>query len=142
MAGHGAPSSLGLAWLNMWQLLADAVLLLHAAVVLFVVGGLVLVWIGNAWNWGWVNRWWFRLLHLLAIAVVVVQAWLGVMCPLTTLEWWLREQGGGAARSQGFIEYWVQRWLFYQAPPWVFTALYTVFAALVLATWWRWPPRR
>jgi Protein of Unknown function (DUF2784) len=126
----------------MWQRLADAVLLLHAAVVLFVVGGLVLVWLGNAVGWSWVNRWWFRLLHLAAIGVVVAQAWLGVMCPLTTLEWWLREQAGATPRSQGFIEYWVQRVLFYQAPPWVFTTLYTVFAALVLATWWRWPPRR
>ncbi len=126
----------------MWQLLADAVLLLHAAVVLFVVGGLVLIWLGNAVGWRWVNRWWFRLLHLLAIAVVVLQAWLGVMCPLTTLEWWLREQAGSAPRSQGFIEYWVQRVLFYQAPSWAFTLLYSLFGALVLATWWRWPPRR
>jgi hypothetical protein len=73
-----------------WQLLADAVLLLHLAVVLFVVGGLVLVWVGHARRdtrgWGWVDRPWFRALHLLAIVVVVLQAWLGVTCPLTTLE--------------------------------------------------------
>ena len=29
---------------------------------------------------------WFRLAHLTAIAVVVLQAWFGVICPLTTLE--------------------------------------------------------
>ena len=27
------------------------------------------------------------------------------------------------------------------APPWVFTGGYTVFALLVLATWWYFPPR-
>ena len=36
-------------------LLADAVLLLHFAVVAFVVGGLVLVPVGNMRHWRWVN---------------------------------------------------------------------------------------
>ena len=33
-----------------------------------------------------VNALWFRLVHLLAIGYVVAQAWLGQVCPLTTLE--------------------------------------------------------
>lgn len=125
--------------------LADAVLVLHAGVVLFVVGGLVLVVLGNAvpaLGWRWVNRWWFRLAHLGAIAVVVAESWLGITCPLTTLEAWLRVQAGAAAHGQGFIEHGLQRLLFYSAPPWVFVLAYTLFFALVLAAWWRWPPRR
>jgi len=122
--------------------LADAVLVLHAAIVCFVVGGLLLVVLGNACGWAWVNRWWFRLMHLGAIAVVVAESWLGITCPLTTLEAWLRTQAGTAAHSQGFIEHWLQRLLFYSAPPWVFVLAYSAFFALVLAAWWRWPPRR
>ena len=57
-----------------YQLLADAVLALHVAIVLFVVGGLVLVIAGNFRGWRWVNRLWFRLAHLGAIAVVVAEA--------------------------------------------------------------------
>ena len=68
------------------QLLADIVLVLHFAVVLFVVGGLVLILAGNLIGWRWVNSLWFRLLHLAAIAIVVAEAWLGITCPLTTLE--------------------------------------------------------
>jgi hypothetical protein len=60
-----------------YQLLADAVLLLHFAVIVFVVCGLAAVLVGNAAGWRWVNDWWFRLAHLLAIGVVVVQSWLG-----------------------------------------------------------------
>jgi Protein of Unknown function (DUF2784) len=123
-----------------YQLLADAVLLLHFAVVAFVVGGLVLIVAGNLRRWGWVNRWWFRLCHLSAIAFVVAQAWLGQTCPLTTLENWLRTQARQASYSRSFIEHWIQAVLFYQAPPWVFTLAYSVFGLLVVATWLRFPP--
>ncbi|HUF62990.1 MAG TPA: DUF2784 family protein, partial [Verrucomicrobiales bacterium] len=63
-----------------YQLLADAVLLLHFAIVLFVVGGLVFVVVGNFRRWPWVNSLWFRFAHLAAIGVVVAQAWLGKIC--------------------------------------------------------------
>lgn len=125
-----------------YQFLADAVLALHVGVVLFVVGGLLAILAGNRWHWPWVNRPWFRLAHLAAIAVVVVQAWLGRLCPLTTLESWLRVQAGTAAYEQSFIEHWLQKILYYEAPHWVFTVAYTVFGALVLLAWWRYPPRR
>ncbi len=125
-----------------YQFLADAVLLLHFGVVVFVVGGLVAVVAGNLAGWGWVNRWSFRIAHLLAIGIVVAQAWLGQVCPLTTLESWLRVQAGAPAYATGFVAHWVERMLFHEAPAWVFTLAYTVFGVLVVATWWRFPPRR
>jgi Protein of Unknown function (DUF2784) len=133
----------------MWLAAADAVLLLHVAVVLFVVGGLLLVLIGNLWRdggggprWPWVNRPWFRLLHGAAIATVVLQSWFGITCPLTDLEWWLRAQAGQAMPAQGFIELWLHRLLFFTAPGWVFVLVYSLFGLAVVAAWWRWPPRR
>jgi polyferredoxin len=125
-----------------YRFLADLVLCVHVTVVLFVVGGLVLVVAGNLLGWRFVNDWWFRLAHLAAIAVVVAQAWLGLVCPLTTLESWLRARGGEPAYEVSFIEYWLQRILYYDAPAWVFTAGYTLFGLAVLASWWRFPPRR
>ena len=125
----------------MYQTLADLVLLLHAAIVVFVVGGLLLVLAGNAAGWNWVNGRLFRLAHLAAIAVVILQAWLGVTCPLTTLESWLRVQTGTSAYTHGFVQHWVQRALFYEAPAWVFTVIYTGFGLLVAATWWCFPPK-
>lgn len=128
--------------MQLYQLLADAVLALHFGVVVFVVGGLMLILAGNAFRWGWVNAFGFRLAHLVAIAVVVIQSWLGEVCPLTTLESWLRIRAGSAGYSKGFIEHWIQRLLFYEAPLWVFVSAYTLFALLVLACWWYFPPRR
>jgi hypothetical protein len=125
-----------------YQALADAVLLLHFGFVLFVVLGLLAIVLGHRRAWTWVDRLGFRLAHLAAIGFVVTQAWLGQACPLTTLESWLRTRGGGTPYAQGFIAHWVQRLVFWDAPPWLFTLLYTAFGALVAWTWWRWPPRR
>lgn len=125
-----------------YRFLADVVLVLHFGVVVFVVGGLVAVFMGNRFGWRWVNGWWFRLAHLVAIAIVVAQAWLGRLCPLTILESWLRTRAGDSGYGSGFIEYWFGRLIFFEAPFWVFTLGYTVFALLVVGAWWYFPPRR
>jgi hypothetical protein len=124
-----------------YLMLADLVLTLHFALVVFVVAGLVFVIIGNLRAWQWANAIGFRLAHLGAIVVVVAQAWLGVACPLTTLEMWLRAKAGATAYGGSFIEHWVQRLLYYDAPSWVFLLGYSLFALLVVAAWWYFPPR-
>lgn len=116
----------------MSSLLADVVLVVHFAFVLFVVGGLALIWVGALAGWAWVRNFWFRIAHLAAIAFVAAEALLGIWCPLTVWEAQLR--GGGAERS--FIAQWVQRLLFYDFPEWVFTVLHVGFALLVAATWY------
>lgn len=121
---------------------ADLVLLIHFAIVLFVVGGLLLIVFGNLLRWPWVNHWWFRAMHLLAISVVVLESWLGIECPLTTLENWLRLQAGQGVYQGSFIQHWVHGVMFYQAPGWVFALAYTLFALAVIAAWWRWPPQQ
>jgi hypothetical protein len=123
-----------------YQLLADLVLATHVGLVFFVVGGLALILIGNLRGWNRVNGLWFRLLHLAAIAIVVAETWLGLDCPLTTLEMWLRTKARTAAYSGGFIEHWLQKLLYYDMPTWVFAVGYTLFGSLVVATWWYFPP--
>lgn len=125
-----------------YPLVADLVLALHFAVVVFVVGGALAVLVGNHLAWTWVNRRWFRLAHLAAVCVVALQSWLGQLCPLTVLESWLRLQAGVQAYEKSFIEYWVHRLIYFEAPFWVFTLTYTVFAAAVALLWWRYPPRK
>ena len=128
-----------------YQFLANAVLALHIAIVLFVVAGLIVIVIGNwrRWRWlRWINAFWFRLLHLATIGIVVAESWLGFACPLTTLEMWLRNQAGAATYAGGFIEHWMQSILYWQLPPWVFVIAYSLFGVAVAATWWLYPPRR
>lgn len=124
-----------------WSLIgADLVLATHVAFVAFVVFGLVLILVGKALSWSWVRNRAFRLAHLAAIVVVALQAWLGVVCPLTTLEGSLRQRAGAAAYEGTFISHWLERLLYYDLPSWVFVACYTAFAAVVAASWFVVPP--
>lgn len=81
----------------MHRLLADAVLVLHLGFILFVVlgGFLVLRRPRLAWLHAPVFLWG---------AAIEFGGWI---CPLTPLEKWLREQGGGGAYTGGFIEHYV-----------------------------------
>lgn len=123
------------------QTLADALLLLHFAVVLFVVLGLPAILIGHRLGWSWVKGFWWRLTHLAAIGIVIAQAYLGQYCILTELESSLREQAGQAGYQDSFIQHWIQRLLYFHAPLWVFALAYTGFGLLVAWAWWRDPPR-
>ena len=117
--------------------LADLILTLHLAYVLFIVGGFALIWLGIARGWGWVRNFWFRLLHVAAIALVATEALIGLACPLTVFEDWLRSADDA---TSGFVERWLHRILFWDFPSWVFTLVYLFFTFLAVLTWRRWPP--
>ena len=127
--------------MDRYALAADALLVVHTLFVLFVILGLVLVIVGGWRGWAWVRNPWFRLAHLGAIAVVVLQSWVGAICPLTSWENALRARAGEGAYSGSFIAHWLQSLLYYQAPPWVFVLCYSTFGALVVVCWFRVPPR-
>ncbi len=123
------------------QLAADFVVAIHCAYVAIVAFGLIAILIGGAAHWRWVRGPYFRLAHLAMILLVCLEAALGVACPLTTLESRLRLDAGATAYSRDFIGYCLDRMIFYDAPPWVFTVLYFAFATLVILTFWLVPIR-
>ena len=79
------------------RLLADAVVLAHAAFVLFVVLGALLVLRRPKLAW----------LHVPAAAWGALIEFAGWICPLTPLEVELRRRGGEAGYAGGFIEHYV-----------------------------------
>jgi len=113
-------------------MLADLILLLHLAIVLFNTLGLVLVWIGAALRWQWVRIFALRVTQLILMGYIALQAVVGQVCPLTLLEDALR----GTADERGFIARWASALLYWNAPPWVFAAGYVAWFALMLLTWW------
>lgn len=116
-----------------YRWLADAVVVLHGAFVLFVtLGGLaVLRWRRAAW------------LHLPALAWGVAIELTGLACPLTPLENWLRRRAGQAGYAGGFIERYLVSWLYpaglTRGMQW---ALGLGVLALNLAIYWRVARRR
>ena len=121
--------------MNGYRLAADIVLFVHFLYIAFVVVGLVVIALGLVLRWKWVRNFWFRMIHLVFIGIVVVQAWVSVECPLTTLENRLRALAGQAPNEISFIGHWLDKIIFYNLEPWVFGLIYTVFGALVLSTW-------
>ena len=127
---------------TLYAFTADAILVLHALFVAFVVFGLVLIFVGKLLSWQWIGNPWYRILHLLGIGVVVLQSWLGVICPLTTWEMNLRLKAGESAYEDSFVVYWLNELLYYQAPSWVFILCYTCFGGLALYSWFLVRPRQ
>ena len=125
----------------LYLLAADLLLFGHVMFVAFVVFGLALILVGKPFDWSWVRNPWFRYSHLSAIGIVVLQSWVGVICPLTTLEMALRERADGVVYAGTFISHWLESLLYFHAPAWVFTVCYTVFAAIVVASWFWVRPR-
>jgi polyferredoxin len=121
---------------------ADALLILHSAFIAFVVLGLVAIYLGLWRDWSWVRNLWFRLVHLIAIGFVVFEVWFGMICPLTTWEMRLRARSGDITYEGSFIQHWLQTLIYYDLPDWVFIVAYTLFGALVLASWFIVPPKQ
>lgn len=124
------------------RVLADAIVVVHAAFVAYVVLGMAAILVGIVLRRGWVRNVWFRVTHLAAIGVVVLETLVGMACPLTTWEHALRVKGGQTAYTGDFVGYWAHRLIFFDAPPWVFTLGYTLFGASVLLAFLFVPPRR
>jgi hypothetical protein len=125
----------------LWRALADAVAIVHAAYVAFVVVGFVAIVAGAISGARWARSFTLRAAHLGAILLVCVEVIIGAVCPLTVLENLLRDRAGAASYPADFVGYWVDRLIFYNAPQWAFGVLYLSFASAVALTWWRWPPR-
>ena len=85
-----------------YRALADLVLVVHLAFVLFVVlGGLL------------VPRWpWLAWLHVPTAIWGVLIEYTGWICPLTPLENSFRTRGGEAGYSGGFIQHYIQSALY------------------------------
>lgn len=124
------------------RVLADVMVVFHAAYVSFVVFGLLAILLGVVFRWSWVRNIWFRSIHLIMIGIVVGEALLGIPCPLTVWEASLRKMGGQAAYAGDFLGYWAHQLIFFRAKPWVFTLVYISFGLAVLMAFILAPPRR
>ncbi len=103
-----------------YWLLANALVLLHLAFILFVVGGGLLA----AWKKGVV---W---LHLPAAVWGALIEFMGWICPLTPLENHFRRQSGAAGYEGGFIEHYLLPLIY---PEMLTAATQHVLGSLVLA---------
>ncbi len=125
----------------MQTLLADILVTFHLAYVGYVVVGQLLIWLGAALRWQWIRNPWFRISHIAAIGIVVVEATFGWMCPLTIWERDLRLAAGQSPDDISFVAKIVQYLLYYDVPQSQLNKVYIVFGVLTVATFFLLPPR-
>lgn len=118
----------------LYNLLADLVLLLHLAFIVFVVlGGLLVArWPRLVW------------LHLPAVVWGALIEYIGWVCPLTPLENRLRRAGGAEGYEEGFIEHYLAPVIY---PPGLTPEVGAILGSLVILInaaiyGWLWRRRR
>ena len=115
---------------------AQWVLAAHLMVIAFNVFGLVAIPLGAWRGWRFVRVRWWRALHIVSFAVVALQALLGRACFLTLLQ----DDLTGKVASEPMIMGWINHLIYWPLPIWVFSALYLLLFAYVLALWKLVPP--
>jgi hypothetical protein len=125
-----------------YKLAADLTVVLHLGYAACIVVGQLLIVAGAIRKWQWIRNVWVRSIHLVMILIVVVEGLLGIVCPLTTLEKWLRQQAGQVSYQGDFLARWVHNLLFVECSPTTLQAIYILFGLAVAVTFWRAPPRR
>jgi len=119
------------------SLIADAILVIHFGVVIFISGGLLLVPLGYQLGWGWLTNKRLRIIHAGAMAFVTLETILGLTCPLTLIENYL----SGMNTSESFIGFWVKRIFYYDFPMEYFALSYFLCLAWTFSMWKLFPPR-
>ena len=123
-------------------LISRVILILHFVFVLGVVLPVPLILIGAWCRWKWIRNPKFRMVHLLMIGIVAVEAVIGIFCPLTIWEQALRRKAGEETYEGSFVGHWVSRLLYYHFEPWVFTLVYCTWGVLILTLYFLVPPKK
>jgi hypothetical protein len=123
-------------------LLADLILYFHFLYVLGVLVPIPLIVIGSWYDWKWVRLLWLRRVHACMMLLVVLEAFIGMICPLTEWETAIRAKGpGGNIYPKGFIAALVAKLLFSDFELWVYTLLYIVTALIIIDLYILIPPK-
>ncbi len=121
--------------------IAHVILAIHIISALFIIAGVIVIPIGLRAGWDFVNVCWWRVLHIGALAVVVVQKLLGQACFLSVWE----ERYLTIAKHAGYpvplIHSMGDRAVHVPLPFVATTVFYTATLVYLIVLWLRWPPR-
>jgi hypothetical protein len=132
----------------LYKILADLVVLIHFAWILFILWGFILavcssisVYVLRTAKDRWrtfFDRWIFRTIHLGGIVYVAILAVLGKYCPLTILENELREQYNTELTYPGsFVVHYIEKIVYPEANfllfviPTIIIAVFTVLMFII-----------
>ena len=122
--------------------LADALVVIHLAIVLYGLFGTVAIVVGGLFRARWVRNPLFRWTHLALLAFVAIQAAAGKLCFLTIWEVDLRVEAGQTPSELSFVGRVLREVLYVEAEQSTLTAIYIGVAITVVFGMILVPPRR
>jgi hypothetical protein len=125
----------------LFDLAANALAVVHLAYFVFVVGGVVAIVVGSRRGVTWVRNPWFRIAHIAAIYVVLVEDVTGFPCPLNVLQWGARTAATGARETTAGVGGMLDYLLYHTISPLALDIMYWSFGVLVLVLLWIVPLR-
>ena len=118
--------------------IADFILFIHLVIAIFISAGMVIFPIGGLLSWHWCKNFILRATHFGLIVVVFIETLIGVNCPLTVVENYLRAQD----THQSFIGSLMSNTLYWNMSEALFFHLYGICVVWVLILWILFPPSR
>ena len=106
------------------DLIANVVAVLHIGYFLFVAGGSASIVVGAVKRWEWIRNPWFRLSHITAVYIVLIEGLFKIQCPLNTIEWTLRSTSSSVAESSPKVGRFLDYLLFHTIPVRALDTLY------------------
>ncbi len=126
----------------LYKILADIIVVVHFAWILFMLVGFILTLYGFFWK-GFFDKWLFRTLHLFGIAYVSALAIMGKYCPLTLWENILRSKYDSTLTYPGsFMIHYAQRLVYPDVNPLIIRIPTTFIAVFTVAIFIIRPPKR
>jgi hypothetical protein len=135
------------------RLLADFVVVVHFAWILFMLAGIILticaavgVYVlrvrGGFWE-RYFDWWIFRTLHGLGIVFVAILPLIGRYCPLTIIEYILRRNNGQeVTESNFFIVRQIERFVYPEVDPELIVSITVIVAGITLFVYAARPPAK
>ncbi len=118
-----------------YLLAADVILLIHFLFVAFVVLGFIFIWIGYFTKQKFARNAKFRICHILVMGIVLCESLIGMICPLTEWENYLRvRRGQDQVYETSFMKEWLHKIMFFDFSELTFVIVYALFFAVILLT--------
>jgi len=118
----------------LYRILADLIVTIHFAWILFMLTGFILT-LRGFFHREFFEKWLFRVMHLIGIIYVNLLGLMGKFCPLTLWENILREKHNPSLTYPGsFIIHYVEKLVYPEVNPWIIyipTILITVFTIII-----------
>ena len=120
------------------DIFADTILYIHFIIAFFIVSLFFLIPFGYKLKWSWIKNRKIRLIHIILIFFVTLEAIMGITCPLTIIENDLR----GIIVSNSFVNTWINKILFFDFPREYFLITYTLCSLWTTLIWVKFPPEK